>query len=309
MANGKYWVREPKRANGSRPSLGTFKTKEEANAFADQWDYVAVTKDLTPHPVIQKDSFVLFGQRVLDEREKDDVRGIKQERNRVKTHLATAFFANERVESITSQMIARWLRELGRKQVQGRSAKKRPRKISIATIKRCLALASAIFDEAIQHDPPLILVNPCAGLKIKRKRAGQEATKEKWGYLFLEEQRQIATCEDVPYEDRLAIRFAVGTGLRQGEQFNLHLEDVIVDGPEPEVVVRYGSKGMPPNVSGRPEAGNFEQAGLVRVKLDRRMVGPPLDAGGGARSTRPQLGRGYRNLCAPGRDGREVGRC
>ncbi len=35
--------------------------------------------------------------------------------------------------------------------------------------------------------------------------------------------------------------FAIATGLRQGEQWCLHLADVVVDGPNPHVVVKHGS--------------------------------------------------------------------
>ena len=39
------------------------------------------------------------------------------------------------------------------------------------------------------------------------------------------------------------IKFAIRTGLRGGEQFNLLIRDVRVTGEHPEVTVRYGSKG------------------------------------------------------------------
>lgn len=42
------------------------------------------------------------------------------------------------------------------------------------------------------------------------------------------------------------VLFAIRTGLRLGEQMNLELSDLVVDGAHPEVVVRFGSHGKPP---------------------------------------------------------------
>jgi integrase len=42
--------------------------------------------------------------------------------------------------------------------------------------------------------------------------------------------------------DRHAIAFAIGCGLRQGEQWTLHIVDVHVDDDNPHVIVRYGGR-------------------------------------------------------------------
>jgi hypothetical protein len=47
--------------------------------------------------------------------------------------------------------------------------------------------------------------------------------------------------------ERWIILFGMGTGLRQGEQWNLHIADVHLDAAEgPWINVKYGSKGRPP---------------------------------------------------------------
>jgi integrase len=55
------------------------------------------------------------------------------------------------------------------------------------------------------------------------------------------QRRLIDICGDDP--ERWIVQFALGTGLRQGEQWSLPLVDVCIDGEEPHVMVRYGSEG------------------------------------------------------------------
>jgi len=92
-----------------------------------------------------------------------------------------------------------------------------------------------------------------------------------WTYLSLGEQRRLAACE--PPEgssasesrlfraEKLLALVALGTGMRQGEQFNLELRDVHVDDPEPWLFVRWGSKGKP------PKSGKCRRVPLVGVAL------------------------------------------
>ena len=54
------------------------------------------------------------------------------------------------------------------------------------------------------------------------------------------EQHRIRTSNAIPEADRLIILFALLTGLRQGEQFNLDLADLRLDADAPHVVVRFG---------------------------------------------------------------------
>jgi integrase len=56
-----------------------------------------------------------------------------------------------------------------------------------------------------------------------------------WTYLLPEEQRGVLTCEAIPEPDRMLIAFAIGTGLRRGELWNLERVDVVVEGPYPHI--------------------------------------------------------------------------
>ena len=72
-----------------------------------------------------------------------------------------------------------------------------------------------------------------------------------WTYLSLDEQELLTSAPGPKEADRLRALFAVGTGLRQGEQWNLELVDVEVEGADPHVMVRYGDRGHEPPKGGR----------------------------------------------------------
>jgi len=105
-------------------------------------------------------------------------------------------------------------------------------------IQNTLNLLRGAIEAAVQRD--IISANPAAGIKIPRRVA---PTREPWTFLTLEEQQAVARCRDIPEAHRVMIAFAIGTGLRLGEMMNLELADLHVDGPHPEVVVRFGSRG------------------------------------------------------------------
>lgn len=203
-------------------------------------------------------TFNEFARTTLDQRAEDGIRGISRERSRFRVHVVKAGFASMPLDQIEPRHIADWLREMGQKA----PANKDGGLLSRATIHRSQALVSVVFAEAMQRG--CIKTNPCAGVKLKR-RAGNEALVEKWAYFTPEEQRALATCEAIPLADRLAIRFAIGTGLRQGEQFALRLEDLHVDVPVPHVVVRFGGPNAPPK-SGKVRTVPLFEDGLASAR-------------------------------------------
>lgn len=206
-----------------------------------------------------KPTFLTHAAKILDERAEDGIRGIERERSRFRVHIVKSGFASMPIDQIEPKHIAEWLREMSHKKPMD---KRGDRLLARATIHRSQALVSVVFGEAVQQG--LIKSNPCMGVRLKR-RAGEESTKEKWAYLTPEEQRTVATCEEIPLADRLAIRFAIGTGLRQGEQFNMLLDDLHVDGPEPHVFVRFGSKNKPPK-SGKTRKVPLFGDGLIAAR-------------------------------------------
>lgn len=225
-----------------RPHIGVFDTEEEANAACDLGLHeLQRSKRTSPK------TFAEFGAEILDEREHDGIRGVSQERLRWSKHIVPAKFAAMAPEKVKPADIAEWLRAMGRKRADDRRG---DRPLSRATISRCLSLASVIFDELGPQGRGLVDSNPCLGMKVKKKES-EKATEEPWTFLTEEEQERVSASTGLAAADRCAILFAVGTGLRQGEQFNLELRDLHVDGAEPHVFVRFGSKGKAPK-NGKP---------------------------------------------------------
>lgn len=212
-------------------------------------------------------TFLDLAWEVMRQRKKDGVRGLDREWSRLRQHVATAPFANMAVEDIGGPDIRAWLRAMAEKDALGPGA---PRKLSWQTINRCLSLVSAVFTEAVERE--LRKDNPCVGVSPK-KRADESSTKAKWTYFTPEEEQAIATCEAIPEADRLAILFALYTGLRQGEQCCLELKDLLVDDANPRVVVRYGSRSR----SGQrlpPKSGKVRDVPLIprAIEVCRRWL-------------------------------------
>lgn len=249
--DGRFWARAPRQSDGSRPSLGIFATREEAEQAVTVSAAIKFTVSGVP-------TFAKYGATVLDIREKDDgIRGIEQERRRFKLHLAAAPFASKPLDKITPADVLNWIRKLARTDAKDNRAK---RKLSKHTVQRCLALCAAIFQEAIGVH---VDGNPCVGLRVKSD--ARAATVDKWDYLRAEEQTAILTCPAIPEYAKCMMAFAWSTGLRQGEMWNLEIRDVHVDGPKPFIKVRYGSKGKAPK-NGRTRNVRLFGAGLWAAK-------------------------------------------
>lgn len=185
--------------------------------------------------------FEKFGEDVLDERELAGVRGIDQERRRFRKHLATAHYAKTPLDKITTPDGARWLRDMQAKDADDRRGK---RKLGKSTIQRALALALAILDAAGPQNRGLIPSNPFLGLEA---RGREDKTRDPFTFLEPPEQEAVRAYvpRDEPYPmteaERLAILFGAGCGVRQGEQFNLELDDLHPTAEEPHAIMRYGS--------------------------------------------------------------------
>ncbi len=211
-------------------------------------------------------TFNEFAEAVLAQRVKEGIRGPEKERNRFDLHVSRAAFAQTPIADIRPIDVVAWLREMAQKQAQDRRG---ARTLSRHTIERCYALMSVVFAEALTAG--LIPSNPCAGIRQK-KRADESGTREPWGFLSLDEQSAIKACVVIPEPARVLIVFAWGTGLRQGEICNLHVEDVHVDGDDPHVLVRFGSPGKPPK-SGKPRRVPLFGDGLEAACRQFEIVG------------------------------------
>ncbi len=180
--------------------------------------------------------FLALAREVLEQRERDGVRGIDRELSRFRCHIESASFATMDVREIRPKHLRAWLRDMADKDALGPGPK---RKLDRATICRSLSLVSTVFREAVERD--IIEMNPCREVKPK-KRVGESDTQVRWAYLTVEEQRLLFTSDAVPYADRLMMRVSIGTGMRQGEFRHLELPDFVVDGDDPHVLVRLAGR-------------------------------------------------------------------
>lgn len=198
---------------------------------------------------------------VLDMREQDGVRGIYHERNRALTHIEGAAFAPKDLAAISKRDIRDWLRVMQAKNAKDSRVERR---LSDATVKRAYALVRSVFSVAVEREE--IEHSPCTDVLVK-KRVDAATAVEKWTVLTLEEQRAVQACEAIPLADRFAIRFALGTGLRQGEQFSLRLTDLHTGVDDPHVVVRFGGPKDLPTKSGKTRRVPLFDDSLVCARL------------------------------------------
>jgi integrase len=105
----------------------------------------------------------------------------------------------------------------------------------------------------------LAKTNPARGIR----RDAAKRTEDPWTYAILEEQARLIEEAAKDGLDCL-IEFAMGSGLREGEQCMLHLCDVHLDDPDPHLWVRYG--GLP---TAKHPRGQPPKSGCIRRRQRR----------------------------------------
>lgn len=164
-----------------------------------------------------------FGPAFLDHRETvQGARAIVTDRSRWRVHVEGAPLARIPLRELRRSDIERW--------VDGLEGAPRTKRNALNLLRRAL-------DRARREK--LLPENPAIGVHVE----GRES--DVWTYLSQAEQAALITSTKIPEADRVAIAFAVGTGLRQGEQWALELRDLHVDDPDPFVTVRWGKRGKP----------------------------------------------------------------
>lgn len=224
---------------GKRKIRGTFATAREAAAMRDAAKREIADETVTP---IDGQSIVMLGPTFLRRREGN--RGIATERQRWGTHVATAAFASRPVETVVRRDILDWLDELKARMTAHKWGTREKTPLSLQTRRHCLNLLRKFFVWAIDRE--YVLANPTAGVTIEREDGDEDDGYQEGWYLDATDQRDLLACWDKldnakHRAEKSIAAFAIATGLRQGEQWCLHLADVVVDGPEPHVVVLYGS--------------------------------------------------------------------
>ena len=117
--------------------------------------------------------------------------------------------------------------------------------------------AKSIFRYAVDHEPPLRVGNPAAGVKVKRNNRRPVA-------VFLtdhEAELLLASCDEV-IAPMVAVTLA--TGLRFGEVTGLRVRDLELTGTRPSLTVAQAVR--------RPEGGNGYTLGEPKSASSRRVV-------------------------------------
>lgn len=205
-------------ADASRTTLGVRETREDAERLLDA--HFAVSTSPTG-----AESLATYGPRWLDRRERAGYRGIQQERGRWRVYVESWECHRWPLREIRRGDVRRWVDDLAARGLADQTIRN-----ALGLVRSCLAAA---------HDDELIATNPAAALKV-HPRGSVAST---WTALTLDEQRALLACEHVPEHARAMIAFAIGTGLRWGEQRVLRLEDVHLDGDRPHAYVRASREG------------------------------------------------------------------
>lgn len=220
---------------GGKPKgLGTYSDRAEAESVLAGW------RALQAAGAVETGGTTLlkYGAKWLDRREIRGHRNSATDRSRWETHVARARFADWPLPNIGRRDVRQWVEEL---EVTRAADKRGKRSLSSSTVRHCLNLLRTCLQSAV--DDELLERNVASGLRVA-KRVDPDA----WTYLLPDEQSALLTCPAIPRPERLIIAVALGTGLRQGELWNLELSDVHAgeDEPAPFVFVRWGKKGKPP---------------------------------------------------------------
>ena len=262
LPSGRFRVRL-RTADGERHQLGIFDTYEEAEAKLNAALELLAEGRMATVGGVTLDA---YSKGWLDDRELREYRNIKTDRNRWKVHAAGTMLAALPLAAITERDVRDFRNDLAEKMTADLHFGKRrkPRKLSRSTQNHALNLVRCCLEQAV--DDGLIPTNPARNVHIKKLPNGSKKD-DPWTYLGTGEQGTITTSDVIPAPERLVIKFALGTGLRCDEQWNLHLADVNVSDDDPHIIVRFGG-------SRAGESTETKTSEVRRVPL----LGPSLDA-------------------------------
>ncbi len=282
--DGRHRVRAP---GGRRASLGVYETRDEAEAVL-----AAALDELADVHHGEGLTLAAWATRVLDQREADGLRGIREERNRWASYVAKDELARLPIRTINRRDVLRWLDGVRAKRASRPGPGGRVttgRKLGRQTVLNALTLLRTVLEDASQRN--VIGDNPARGITLPR----EQRTRDPWTFLHPDEQRRLVRAAG---DDWPMVAFAIGTGLRQGEQWSLELADVHLEEQQPRVVVRFGSPGKP------PKNGRIRVVPLLGIAVEAVRAQLEVLAGRRERATkwrRPDPNP--RGLLFPGRSG------
>jgi integrase len=228
--NGKYRVRYSER--GRRKSKH-FDALDTAIRFRD-----AVAR------LLEKPQSAVVGMTVQQASHaflarRKHLRDHRSDVSRWRRHIEATPIAGVEIGRVARRDVLDWRDSLDDQLTKHRWGNRPAVPISRSSKKHALNLLRRFFEYCVDRE--LLPANPARGVRIEQEG---EPIPDDW-YLTLEEQARVRAARDTNIEALLAM-FAMGTGLRQAEQWSLRIVDVHVDGPSPHVFVRFGSEGKTP---------------------------------------------------------------
>jgi len=232
LPSGRFRVRR-KDVNGKYRPLGTFDTEDEAELalaapFPTASDKIKIT-------------LRSFGEEYLERRKASGIRDIRTDRSRWEIHIGP------------DPIAVVPLRELRPKHVRDWRDRLRAKGLAPSTIRNTLNLLRCALQDAVERD----MVRENVAKDVKLHRSAQATTDEGWRILNPDD--QLALLRSVPRDYWHHLAFALGTGVRNHEQWSLLLEDIDLDGRV--VTIRSGK-------SGATKSGKVRRVPLFGLALD-----------------------------------------
>jgi len=227
---GKYRVRKQVAGRAVRKTFGSLR---DAVGFRDAIEEELARPDIVITDGMTMNEWVEYWYQHVRRT------GGASERGLYDRHIAPAF-GTRPLKSIKTPDVVKWLDGLIRTRVAPKhGSKKRPnRRLSWYTRRNIYNVLRAIFRDALRRGH--CLSNPCIGVAVERTSHDEVTTQvnEDWPLRPAEQAKLWRYAQERP--EILIALVALGTGLRQGEQWALRLVDVHLDEPKPWINVRFG---------------------------------------------------------------------
>jgi len=187
-----------------------------------------------------------WGERWLQIKEEEGLRSIRDMRCHWRCHVLEAGFIDRPLAEIRRSDVRDFMRSRLRRSGRhsrvvsgGRATADTGRPLSRSMVIKTAHLLHGAFAYAVEEE--LIEANPSSSLRLILPARVEDG----WTFLSSDEIERIASCRDMPEEQRIIYLTLVYTGLRKGEAWGLRWSDVILDGDRPQIIVRRSYAGPP----------------------------------------------------------------
>jgi integrase len=238
--------------DSERKPLGTFVHEEDA--LACKAAYLLEAAAAKPSSALTVEKWIATW---LKECKADGKRSVGSSEAVFKAYVKGSKIGAMALRSVKPEHVREWIHGLKRRvATRGKNAPKLNehgdiivpgKRISDQTVRNGLHLLGAAFRDAIEAGK-MRGPNPARGIRVEK----QARTHELWYYLTLDEIRRLFALPELDSPRRRAngipavFAVAIYAGLREGELWGLHWEDVFLT-DDPHVIVRYSYDGPTKN--------------------------------------------------------------